>query len=476
LGAAGKVSVDWNKTIRVNRTHPSLQVTVSPLLARGAPTHDQAWSALRDLQADYVRFQSWFSYPKLAVAELEPPANGRTSWDFSLIDPYLIDFLEATQGHPVIVNFSEAPAWMFKTEKPVRYPADPHELTWDYTQGVELRDPSMKELADYFARFVSWYTKGGFTDEFGKWHESGHHYEWDYWEVFNEPDLTRAHTPESYTARYDAIVTAIRPVQPHMKFVGLSLGLPAEAPQFFEYFLDARNHQPGIPLDMISYHFYALPIGIPFLAWEYTVFDQSAQFVNIVRYIETIRQRLAPQTLTAINEVGIIHPDDLQQGKPDYKYKPFPNAYWNLCAAQFAYLYGELARLGIEMLGQSALIQPPRFFVSVSLMDWETGKPNARYWVLKLLIESFKPGDRLVQTTAPNADIFAQGFLAKDGKRRILLVNKRNRPVEVDVPGTEGSRQAFIDETTGSGPPANGEVKGETLGLRGFAVHVVTLP
>ena len=26
----------------------------------------------------------------------------------------------------------------------------------------------MKEVADYYARLLSWYTKGGFTDEFGK--------------------------------------------------------------------------------------------------------------------------------------------------------------------------------------------------------------------------------------------------------------------------------------------------------------------
>jgi alpha-galactosidase len=37
---------------------------------------------------------------------------------------------------------------MFKTPKPVRYPADPNRAVWDYTQGTELRDPSMKELGD----------------------------------------------------------------------------------------------------------------------------------------------------------------------------------------------------------------------------------------------------------------------------------------------------------------------------------------
>ena len=31
---------------------------------------------------------------------------------------------------------------MFKTDKPVAYPADPDQVTWDYEQGSEFRDPS----------------------------------------------------------------------------------------------------------------------------------------------------------------------------------------------------------------------------------------------------------------------------------------------------------------------------------------------
>ena len=76
-----------------------------------------------------------------------------------------IDFLEATKGHSVILNFSTIPQWMYKTDKPVEYPADPNQVTWSYEQGTELRDPTMKEVAEYFARLVSWYTAGGFTDE-----------------------------------------------------------------------------------------------------------------------------------------------------------------------------------------------------------------------------------------------------------------------------------------------------------------------
>src|SRR5262245_58524821 len=210
------VTVDWNKTLRTSKTTPTLQVVVNPPLRRGSPIHDRAFESLRALGCDYVRYVPWMPYPRLGVAELEPPANGKTSWDFSAIDPMTADFMDATAGHSVMMNFSTIPPWMFKTDKPVSSPDDPDTPIWSYSQGTELRDPTGKELGDYYARLVSWYTKGGFTDEFGARHESGHKYKFDYWEVLNEPDLEHNTTAEQYTARYDAIVSAIHAVAPEV--------------------------------------------------------------------------------------------------------------------------------------------------------------------------------------------------------------------------------------------------------------------
>src|SRR5208337_1264085 len=158
-----------------------------------------------------------------------------------------------------------------------------------------------------------------FTDEAGKRHESDHHYKIDYWEVLNEVDLEHQITPETYTHIYDAVVAAIRKVQPQMKFVGLALAFPSQSPEFFEYFLNPKNHKPGTPLDMISYHFYASPS--PDEAPEmkpYTFFEQADGFLNSVRYVEVIRQRLSPHTRTTVDEIGSIDSSDFGQGKPGY--------------------------------------------------------------------------------------------------------------------------------------------------------------
>jgi len=472
-----KVEVQWDKVLQVSKTIPTLQVVVNPPLRRGSAIHDRAFQVLRELQADYVRYVPWLPYARLGVAELEPPKDGKTSWDFSLIDPMTSDFMEATAGHSVILNFSTIPQWMFKTEKPVAYPADPNQVTWNYTQGTELRDPSMKELGDYYARLVSWYTQGGFVDEYGKRHESGHHYKIDYWEVLNEVDFEHSMTPEQYTARYDAIVGAIRQTAPQMKFVGMALAAPSKAPRFFEYFLDHRHHQPGIPLDMISYHFYASPsLDQSPEVQQFTFFEQADHFLDVVRYIESIRQRLSPETRTTLNEIGAISADDSMQGDPKHVTQPIPNSYWNLAGAMYGYVYSEAARLGIDVVGESQLVGYPTQFPSVSMLDWNTGQPNARYWVLKLLRENFGPGDKMVETNAPNSFVCAQGFISRDGERKILLINKRDRTFEVSLPGASGGREEHVDQTTGFQPPASTRLTGDGFTLKGLAVAVVTLP
>jgi Glycosyl hydrolases family 39 len=474
-----EITVDWTKTVIVSRSTPTLQVVVNPMLRPGSPMHDGAYQAVKQLGADYVRYVPWLPYPRLGVAELEPPTKDKTSWDFTLIDPMTKDFLAATEGHSTVMNFSTIPSWLFKTDKPVSYPADPNQVYWDYTQGTELKDPSGKDLGDYYARLVSWYTKGGFTDENGKEHSSGYHYSFPIWEVLNEIDFEHTMTPEQYSARYDAIVSAIHEVSPETKFMGLALAEPAADPRYFEYFLNPANHKAEIPLDYVSYHFYASPSAEQGIDnWQFTFFDQADSFLATVRYIDAIRQRLSPQTKTDTDELGVILASDeaeITAGKahPD----TIPNLYWNAAGALYAYLYGALAKQGIDVIGESQLVGYPSQFPSVTMIDWKNGQPNARFWVLSLLKDNFHPGDQLIATTlGRRSDIAAQGFVTPTGKK-LLLVNKRNRVVDVTLPdGAENANLSTVDEASGEGAARSSKQQGTHLNLAPFAVVVVSFP
>ena len=472
LGQAQKDSlvVDWGKTQLISNSVATLQVVVNPPLRRGSSIHDATFAALAALGCDYVRYVPWLPYPKLAVAELQPPADRQTFWDFSLIDPMTIDFLDATKGHPVILNFSTIPAWMYKTEKPVAIPGNPDSVVWDYTQGTAPRDPTLAEIGSYYARLYSWYTKGGFKDELGVEHHSGYHYAIPYWEVLNEVDFEHSNTAETYTRIYDAVVGSIRKVSPETKFVGMALAYP-DRPEWFEYFLNPANHKPGIPLDMISYHFYAsgsIQQGAPVM--QYTFFDQADGFLKEVKFIESIRKRLSPSTRTTVDEIGSILSSD--NGPSD---GIIPDDYWNLSGALYGYVYLGLVRMGIDLIGESQLVGYPTQFPSVSMINWKTGKPNARYWVLKLIHDNLGPGDALVHTDVVGDGLVAQGFVTARGKR-VLLINRSNRPVTLALPAAyAGAKLTVVDPSTGDNEPATSVIGGQVVELKPLAVGVISL-
>ena len=461
------LSVNWNKIISVSKTSATLQVVENPMVRNSSSIHVNTFKALKNLGADYVRYVPWFPYPKMAVAELKRPAKDKTFWDFTYLDSTMQAIMEATEGHSVVINFSTTPAWMWKTDAEIKYPENAYENGWDYNQGTVLRDTTMKELAGYYARLFSWYTKGGFKDELGVFHSSGHFYKIPYWEVLNEPDLEHSISPEMYTKMYDAIVGEIKKISPSTKFIGISVAF-MRGPEYFEYFLNPKNHKPGIPLEGISYHHYSTPSlsTQPVDTYQYTFFEKADAFLDKVRYIESIRKRLAPQTFTTINEIGSILRSPSEQA-------PIPNEYWNLSGAMYAHIFLELTKIGIDVAGESQLVGYPTQFPDVSMMNWENGQPNARYWVLKLLKDNFGPGDKLVSTSFDGGAVATQAFITKKGKK-ILLINKQNKEVEIVLASATGGLNAsIVDVTTGENPPATLQLKGNSISLKPFAVAVV---
>jgi hypothetical protein len=223
---------------------------------------------------------------------------------------------------------------------------------------------------------------------------------------------------------------------------------------------------------MISYHFYAGPSPSQDLDnWQYTFWDQAERFLDSVRYIQAIRQRLSPETETDTNELGCILPYDTA----DHLVRPIPNGYWNLCGAMYAYLYVELAKQGIEVAGESQLVGYPTQFPSVSMVNWTTGQPNARFWVLKLLHDNFGPGDKLVKTEGGSSGVYAQGFVTKSDQRKLLLINQRNRPASISLPEAAGSTEQYVNEETAESGVGKSRLARDETALGPFEVSVITM-
>jgi hypothetical protein len=221
-------------------------------------------------------------------------------------------------------------------------------------------------------------------------------------------------------------------------------------------------------LEGISYHFYGSPDNNkqPISTYQYSFFNQANGFLDKVRYIENIRKRLSPQVFTTVNEIGNILSRDGTN-------EQIPATYWNLSGAMYAYIYLELTKMGVDVAGESQLVGYPTQFPSVSMMNWKSGKPNSRYWVLKLLKDNFGSGDQLVATRFNIPGVVSQGFITKNGNK-LLLINKELKDVQVQLPkNSKAVSVTYVDVTTGENAPATKKLTGNSIELTGFAVAVV---
>ncbi len=263
----------------------------------------------------------------------------------------------------------------------VPYPDQSDRCVWNYEQGRQLVDGSGSQAADYYGRLFAWYTQGGFTDEYGSAHVSNHHYDFQWWEVLNEIEGEHQINASSYTSLYDAIVTGIRYrcfthlcslhsdltcvlCRTHApqgskgtKFAGLALENHFEF-DFYSYFLNPLNHQSGVPVDMVTFHFYAsTPQRDNITSYE-DFFPLADVFLVEATEIVSIRDRLNPTVMLNVDETGVILPDD-NDPKWTESAPGFPLLYWNAAAASYVYVWGLMASIGVDVVGESQLTGYP---------------------------------------------------------------------------------------------------------------------
>ncbi|HEY6457364.1 MAG TPA: hypothetical protein VIY90_18975 [Steroidobacteraceae bacterium] len=435
------ICVDWSKFKSISRLIGSLQMGPGFgfgdwKLASDKPRYSEGLSALSELAPSMVRYQGWHNRPDLTVA-LKDSNGADPDWDFSKIDPPFMDFLFANRGRPFILNFSALP--------------------------TSARSPD--SIADYFGKFAAWYIKGGFDDPPGRQHLSGHRLHIPLWEVLNEPDYEPAMSPADYTETYDVIVEAVRKVSPNTQFVGLALCSTLSDPQFTTHFLNPRNHRADIPLDYVSYHFYAM--YTPQIARRdqvAAVFNQADGFIDSLRYVCAIRDSLSPATGLMVTEIGTMN-----QGARGLQPEEVRFAV-QLSAAMYAYLYARLAVLGVIAAHVSGLVavQPDQIWQELAMIEWESGQPNSRYWTLKLLIEEFPPDSELVETRnfdlppyhlppavldlmTRRAPIYAQAFVTAQGVRKVLLINRSDSAVSLELNAGSAMRWRVVDQDANNG-------------------------
>eukprot|EP00931_Biecheleriopsis_adriatica_P091242 TRINITY_DN65140_c0_g1_i1.p1 TRINITY_DN65140_c0_g1~~TRINITY_DN65140_c0_g1_i1.p1 ORF type:complete len:572 (+),score=69.34 TRINITY_DN65140_c0_g1_i1:76-1716(+) len=510
------VTVDWGQAVaRGLKAIPTYLDQVNPgTMARSAATHDAVFKRIQEMGADHIRYLHWDPF-QLSYPLPNPPIDGKTTWDFSGIDPYVEDFMKASAGHDSQIIFSPMFKWGFDS--------------------MGFLDPTGEQAGEYFSRVISWYTKGGFVDELGVKHESNYSYTWKYWEVLNEVDAGESGTKcnslnnsnaalacvRKYTEIYDGIVTVLKRDHPQLQFTGLVLAFPdcAGSETWFRYFLNASNHRSPVRenfasyVSEISYHWYSENGFLQNLSqntWPgiganpADVFVQASQFVSAAARVQRLVKELAPSVRTYVNEVGILAQD------PPASTQPFGKDrwWWNLQASHFAYVYGELAALGVDAIAASQLTGYPGNAASISMLDWTNGQASAYFAVVKMFIDTLGSGSKTVVQTRVDgtlssdlikglhpdqwmcihslgaekidetlaAPIYSQAMVLddEDGSRMLLLANTRNVSANITVTDAAGGSVRSV----GLGMSAYSEFKlvNDQLLLTGFAVAIVRLP
>ena len=119
-------------------------------------------------------------------------------------------------------------------------------------------------------------------------------------------------------------------------------------------------------------------------------------------------------------------------------------------------------------------------YPSVALLNWTTGEGTAKYWTSKLLIETADiDNDQAVVTNTTdvgNLNLYSQAFAGKDGRRWVLIVNKRYASIDVSLASSTGGVMKIINEASGFGPPTEVKLTSDQITLTAFSVAIVFMP
>ena len=373
-----------------------------------------------------------------------------TSWNFTLPDQFLQDFWDAAGGDDAIPlpNFSTQPTWLYSPTD-YNWNADPSQ-PWDYSRGSYTACNNTL-LGEYYGRLYGYFATGSMVDEAGVTHtRPGGALDIRQIEIFNEVDYEHGYTVEGYTEAFDSVVRNIRAsfdTDKKIRFVGMNLPNIDDASKismWATYFLNASNHAPDVGSDALNYiGYHAYPSNGGYTKDPTTfarMFDYADSFISGVLEIDAVIESLSPNTRTYLDETGTDMDGVLTAGLT-----PPDNAprYWVAAASYFAYIFARVSNESstVVQVGASQFMDAPGQEPSVTLLDWSSGLGTARFWVVRLLLESIQFNDVFLPTSVnivtPGADadaLFAIGIATPDMLvKKIMLINKRNAWANVTV-------------------------------------------
>ena len=374
-----------------------------------------------------------------------------------------------------------------------------------------LADFSGRKLGEYYSRVLDWYQNGGFTDEFGTYHHSGHNVTFGYLEILNEIDIlfdnnlckhrgicnSPLNATRAYIQLYDGAVSVVHQRHPNMKFVGNCLSQRGEEDGgiVWRTFLNRSEHATGVPwpIDAVAFHLYTGATWaptLPFNEWPALLVDNARETLVSARTVSILIKQLSPTTQIFVDEMGVLFSEPVRAAMnfTTMRGDGANTSFWNLHSAIYAMWAGELSAVGVDMFGASQLLGYPAINANTSdpfrlpvgipgmaswgvgtpfqpivtpdgncpemtLLDWETGLGNARWWTLKMLNDGLGWRTKgIAPSCTSSLGVYARGFVGGNGSearlpgptnRAVLLANMGNVTASVRVQDAERGSSAL---------------------------------
>eukprot|EP00912_Choanoflagellata_sp_UC4_P000609 UC4_evm1s379 len=532
FSTALNIDVDWKLCPVTRSTAASVLVAADPEWIEEGPgggilskTAQEGVESLARAGANNIRLLNFNIFPLASCAQIVEGV-----WNFTLMDKVVIPFLDATliESGKVIIDIETSPQWMWEDAgacKPLspnddscapanKTPDGRSNATCADGSSISLppgdrtrcphwgdthipRDRSWREIAVYFSRVAQWYTRGGFVDERGIHHYSGHYYDEKriIWEIWNEINLGREHNVsiEDYVALYDAQVSAMKNLPGGAwkgEFGGPSLcGLNrnASARHFFTNFFNKSNHV----INAATFHQYAVcknntPAGLE------NIFPSTVHQLSALQTIDDIRKELRPNTSLHLTESGIVCNSPFWCDGNNYScyYKTFDRSYWVASATQWIYQFFLSSHIvNLATIVQSQILGFPAGYDGLSgewpcgtMVDWEEKKLNHKYWIMIALLKvintnsfSFcateyigKENHYPSKSFPENSSIYAQGIRSSKGKI-LVLINTKSTEEKVLVYNAKGKNATIIDGEVGNEPARDVKLATDEISLSPFA-------
>lgn len=394
----------------INKFETSLSTGQYSYIDPNDPFYDKVYSLLKNLNPKFFRSHNNYNDDYLDSTEMDsfhivepyPPEHEQYKWDFSQLDKKIFDEFENCDRETFIYNLRTCPPWMLDKTKAA--PLFPN------TSG-EVIDKTYQQLADFCARIVGWYNKGGFTDEKGIFHKSDYFLNIKQWEILNEQDEAESaiyiRTGKEYAKAYDAIVRAIKKVDPNVTCGGPSQScVPTEKHDltYVKEFLENVEEK----VDFVTVHYYSdqsgllTPEGVQrnkknlnnesyerhFLESIDDIGNYFTELVGLVKKYGDIPIFISETNVCL--DSGFDHPlalGEFSQG--------------NFGTAWLGYLFKIASMAGVNLLQQYQFYCPlnrsQHLKNHLSMINNVNGEPQLTYWLIKALSEFFNAGGVIVE-------------------------------------------------------------------------------